>query len=49
MVVQPWGRCFHISTMTTEMDHQFIVSGIGLPFNVKPQLFPQREHVPVLI
>jgi hypothetical protein len=31
------------------MDHQFIVSGIGLPFNVKPQLFPQREHVPVLM
>jgi hypothetical protein len=25
MVVQPWGRCFHISTMTTYIDAVFTV------------------------
>jgi len=31
-----------------EMDHEFIVSAVGISFDVEPQLFPQRQHLLIL-
>jgi len=34
---------------SSEMNDQFIVSGIGAAFDVKPHLFSEREHVFVIM